>query len=201
MTAAKSHFFSAPMAKTRDGNYFLDANPLYFQEILDYLRYGEINTEDTTVLKGVKNLANFLGLTELVTDLGFEHDSQWITLDVSRKKAFEISLKSLTRFKNSTFARYFLGDKAAIQSFSQWIKKEKGNRYFIDRPLEIWEILISFMKEEQGCEYKVEDKNAIEVVNLLIKELDRFGLKDYYIPPRIMKAQSAHYSSLSIQWK
>ena len=182
------------MAKTKDGNYFLDANPLYFQEILDYLRYGEINTEDTTVLKGVKNLANYLGLTELLKDLECEHDSQWITLDVSRKKSFEISLKCLTRFKNSTFAKYFLGDKAAIQSFSKWIKKEKGNRYFIDRPLRLWEILITFMKEEQGCELDLKIKPT-----LLTKELDRFGLKDYYKEPQFTIYKD--YTIMSIQWK
>ena len=27
----------APMPKTKDGHYFLDVNPLYFGEILDYL--------------------------------------------------------------------------------------------------------------------------------------------------------------------
>ena len=164
------------MAKTRDGNYFLDANPLYFQEILDYLRYGEINTEDTTVLKGVKNLANYLGLTELVQDLECEHDSKWIVLDVERKKEFEISVKAFTRFKNSTLAKYFLGDKAAIQSLSQWIKKESGNRYFIDRPLKLWKSLIRFIKEE-------EYRDAVHVVHEVMDELDRFGLKNCYIKP------------------
>ena len=40
------------------------------REILDYLRYGELVTEDSNLLKGVKKLANHLGLTELVKELG-----------------------------------------------------------------------------------------------------------------------------------
>lgn len=35
----------APMTKTKDGVYFLDVNPLYFGEILDYLRFGELVTQ------------------------------------------------------------------------------------------------------------------------------------------------------------
>ena len=66
------------MSKTKDGNYFLDTNPHYFQEILDYLRFGEIFTEDKAVLKGVKSLANYFGLIKLVREIEFE--SQWIIL-------------------------------------------------------------------------------------------------------------------------
>jgi hypothetical protein len=60
----------APMTKTKDGVYFLDANPLHFGEILDFLRYGKIVTRDSSLLEGVKGLANYLGLTELVKELG-----------------------------------------------------------------------------------------------------------------------------------
>ena len=57
----------APM--TKEGAYFLDANPLYFGEILDYLRYGKIVAEDPNVLKGIKNLANYFRLEELIKEL------------------------------------------------------------------------------------------------------------------------------------
>ena len=164
------------MAKTKDGNYFLDANPRYFEEILEFLRYGEIDIKDEELLKGVKRLANYLGLKELFKEFECEVDSQWIILDVRRKREFEISVKAFTRFKNSTLAKYFLGDKAAIQSLSQWIKKESGNRYFIDRPLKLWKSLIRFIKEE-------EYRDAVHVVHEVMDELDRFGLKNCYIKP------------------
>ena len=45
-----------------------------FREILDYLRYGELVTEDSNLLKGVKKLANYLGLNELVKELGSRED-------------------------------------------------------------------------------------------------------------------------------
>ena len=34
------------MAKTKDGVYFLDANPVHFRETSDYLRYEELVNQD-----------------------------------------------------------------------------------------------------------------------------------------------------------
>ena len=67
----------APMTKTNDATYFLDADPLHFTEILNYLRYGELVTQDSNLLKGVKKLANYLGLTELVKELGSREDDDF----------------------------------------------------------------------------------------------------------------------------
>ena len=72
-----SHYKMAPMAKKTDGIYFLDADPLHFKEILDYLRYGKIITQDANVLVGVKELSNFLGLTELVKELESREDDNF----------------------------------------------------------------------------------------------------------------------------
>lgn len=49
------------MPKTKEGAYFLEADPIYFREILNYLRYGQ-STEDPDLFRGVKNLADYLGL-------------------------------------------------------------------------------------------------------------------------------------------
>ena len=167
------------MAKTKDGNYFLDANPRYFQEILDYLRFGEIFTEDTAVLRGVKSLANYFGLIELVREI--ESESQWITLyfPYKNREPFKILLKNITRFKNSTLAKYFLGDEAAVQSLTQWIRKEGENYYFIDRDLKIWTRMIEFLKQDQGEGLKQRD-NYGDSTDHLINELNFFGLQDYY---------------------
>ena len=95
----------APMPKTKDGIYFLDADPLYFREILNYLRHGELVTQDSNLLRGVKKLANYLGLTELIKKLGFTEDNDWVTLDLEGKKEIKMSLATLTRFENSTLAK------------------------------------------------------------------------------------------------
>ena len=169
------------MAKTKDGNYFLDTNPRYFQEILDYLRFGEIYTEDPSVLKGVKSLANYFGLIELAKEIEFE--TKWIILDVQRRKSFKIFVKSITKFKKSTLAKYFLGDEVAIQSLSQWITKESENIYFIDRGAEIWTHLIEFMKQGEGEYYEVIGctyKSGLSGISQLIVELNFFGFKDCY---------------------
>ena len=112
------------MVKTEDGSYFLDVNPLHFGEILDYLRHAEILADDPTLVKGIAKLANHFGLTDLAFEL--ECDSDWVTLDLERQKQIEISKRSLTRFKSTTLAKYFLGDKGGKIALSQWIKKEAG---------------------------------------------------------------------------
>ena len=57
----------AAMVKTKDGDYFLDANPMHFREILHLLRYGKIAIRDSSLMESVKDLANFLGLTTFYT--------------------------------------------------------------------------------------------------------------------------------------
>ena len=55
--------------KTEEGHYFFDFNPDYFKILLDWLRFGEITTDDANLLKGTMNIANGFGLKELVVDL------------------------------------------------------------------------------------------------------------------------------------
>ena len=93
------------MAKTKDGAYFLDVDPSHFREILNYLRYGKMTTKDSDLLEGVKNLADYFGLTELLMELESTEDNDWVTLDLEGKKEIKMSLATLTRFKNSTLAK------------------------------------------------------------------------------------------------
>ena len=58
-----------PMPKTKDGQYFLDADPKYFEIILNWLRLGEITTNDPEIMKGTLSLANYFGLEELMEKL------------------------------------------------------------------------------------------------------------------------------------
>ena len=60
---------NAPIPKTKDGHYFLDVNPTYFELILDYLRHGKITTENPDLLKGMRELANFFNLKNLLNTL------------------------------------------------------------------------------------------------------------------------------------
>ena len=95
----------APMAMTKDGAYFLDVDPSHFREILNYLRYGKMATKDSDLLEGVKNLADYFCLTELIKELGSTEDNDWVTLDLEGKKEIKMSLATLTRFRNSTLAK------------------------------------------------------------------------------------------------
>ena len=93
------------MAMTKDGAYFLDVDPSHFREILNYLRYGKMTTKDSDLLEGVKNLADYFGLTELIRELGSAEDNDWVTLDLEGKKEIKMCLATLTRFKDSTLAK------------------------------------------------------------------------------------------------
>ena len=97
----------APMAKTKEGAYFLDFNPVHFSEILDYLRTGRIARfeKDSNLLEGVKNLADYFGLTELIMELESTEDNGWVTLDLEGQKEIKMSLATLTQFEDSTLAK------------------------------------------------------------------------------------------------
>ena len=58
-----------PMPKTEAGHFFLDVNPKFFEIVLEWLRLGEIITDDSGLLKGTVALANYFGLDKLVKDL------------------------------------------------------------------------------------------------------------------------------------
>ena len=151
------------------------------RQILDYLRYGELVTQDSNLLKGVKKLANYLGLTELVKELGSrEEDGDWVTLDLDGRKEIKMSLKTLTRCKPSTLAMYFLGDEEAENKLSQcqWIKKENETRYFIGCPLEMCESLFEFLRSNRPIDdyFVPEDK-----ISDFLAELELFGL-NYFLP-------------------
>ena len=181
----------APMAKTKEGDYFLDADPLHFREILHYLRYGKIVAQDSSLLEGVKDLANYLGLTELVNQHGSrEEDDGWVTLDLDGRKEIKMSLRTLTgqntnSYKSSTLAKYFLGDEEARNKLARWIKKENETRYFIGRPLEMCDDLFEFLRTDGWdiTNTKFPISNAKGNVKLRCRfeaELKLFGLENYY---------------------
>ena len=87
----------APMPKTKDDHYFLDVDPIYFRHILNYLRHGELIKKSPEILRGVKNLANFFGLTDLLNEIDLQLYPQWVTLRFQGKKEFQIDRKSLIR--------------------------------------------------------------------------------------------------------
>ena len=109
----------APMEKLRNGAYFLDANPSHFKEILEYLRYGKIITQDANLLLGVKELSNYLGLTELVKELESREDDnfnlisemkvQWQTFVNFAERIFE-SIRDLVLAEALRKKKERLGD-------------------------------------------------------------------------------------------
>ena len=180
----------APMPMTKDGAYFLDANPLYFGEILDYLRHGKIVSEDPNVLKGIKNLANYFRLEELIKELSVESKPQdgWVTLDLQGTKEMKVRLEFLTRFETSILSRYFLGDSQAETFVSKrgWIKKEGEDRFYVGRPWSISEHMFNFIQAYPGQSYvpNVPLECTGRCVGFLGQELHMFGLENLYTVTR-----------------
>ena len=178
----------APMPMTKDGAYFLDANPLYFGEILDYLRHGKIVSEDPNVLKGIKNLANYFRLEELIKELSVESKPQsteggWVTLDLRGTKEIKVPLEYLTRFEGSILSRYFLGNDETQIWLSKigWIKKESESRYYVGRPYSTSEHMFNFLQAYPRSyvpNVPVEDTKRCR--EFLIRELNMFGLGQFY---------------------
>ena len=59
----------SPMPRTEAGHFFLDVNPKFFEIVLEWLRLGEIITNDPVLLKGTLSMANYFGLDKLFMEL------------------------------------------------------------------------------------------------------------------------------------
>ena len=59
----------SPMPRTEAGHFFLDVNPKFFEIVLEWLRLGEIITDDPGLLKGTLSMANYFGLDKLSVEL------------------------------------------------------------------------------------------------------------------------------------
>ena len=127
------------MPKTKNGHYFLDADPKYFEVILNWLRLGEITTNDPDIKKGTLSLANYFGLEELMEQLKSLHNG---TKQFKRQSYPEIlhvciglyalqqsleagtnasypgvsilTKKKLTRVRQSLIAKYFDGEDVYV---------------------------------------------------------------------------------------
>ena len=62
-------FQNGEIQKMENGDYFVDANPVYFQVILDYLRMDGVFEENLPILKGAKALAIKLQLFQAETQI------------------------------------------------------------------------------------------------------------------------------------
>ena len=109
------------MEKLRNGAYFLDANPSHFKEILEYLRYGKIITQDANLLVGVKELSNYLGLTELVKELESREDDNFNLLS-----EMKVQWQTFLNFAKTIFES--IRDLALAEALRK--KKESVNLVF-----------------------------------------------------------------------
>ena len=145
------------MPKTSEGNYFLDVNPDFFQIVLDWLRVDKISSEDSGLLKGVYNLANYLKLDDLMEEINNLHNKKKSVKDIpemitlhfpedqilidntmdenytSRRWVIKIRKSKLTRVPKSLIARYFSYEKNVPTYLFPIVSTNQPDHYIIDR--------------------------------------------------------------------
>ena len=140
-----------PMLKKEDGNYFLDADPIYFREILNFLRFGELALQkEEPACKGVLQLANYLGLYDQIMN-EFEKNETMpeknglVTLNLNGEKEITILRSVLTEaYPKSTLAKHF-----SMNHRSPWIMKENSGRYYVCRTnVRVSEMVFKFLTSQ-----------------------------------------------------
>ena len=87
------------MPKTKTGHYFLDADPVYFKVVLNFLRLGKITAPDE-LLKGALELAEELGIAEFKEEMD-KKDPSKVVLNLNGEKEMTVERQSLTRARSS----------------------------------------------------------------------------------------------------
>jgi len=129
------------MPKTKTGHYFLDADPLYFKVVLNFLRLGKI-TAPQDLIKGALELAEELGIKEFKEEFE-KKDPANVDLNLNGEKEMTIPRECLTKIPDSKLAKYFSGEQvkivfgdqgAASNVLTPWIVSTDPSSYYISRP-------------------------------------------------------------------
>ena len=105
-----------PMPKTEKGHFFLDADPIYFRVILNWLRLGKVTLDNPGLLKGTMALAEYFGLDELTEELKViekKNNSNVVTIkaEVSKVKVLRAKFERYLNWAKFILAEYEVEDK------------------------------------------------------------------------------------------
>jgi len=141
------------MPRTKTGHYFLDADPLYFKVVLNFLRLGKI-TAPTDLINGALELAEELGIKEFKEEME-KKDPTIVSLNLNGVKDMTIPRDSLTRIPDSKLAKYFSGEQIKIvfgdqgaskNVLSPWIVSTDPTSFYVSRPALKSEMVFNFLK-------------------------------------------------------
>ena len=162
----------SPMPKTEAGHFFLDVNPKLFEIVLEWLRLGEIITEDPCLLKGTLSLANYFGLDKLLEEL---------EAVVQKKSVLSVNRKNYPEIIHLQFGAY------EIESVKK-IKLTRVPGSFITRYLNGEDIYLPisydtksgiFVLDSKPFDYNIADNNSIAKVRNVFQFLDSDSFHEF----------------------
>ena len=163
-------------------NFFLDKDPEYFRIVLNFLREGEvIHFEEENLFVGVRGLAKYLELTELVKLLEKEYGFSTVVFEF-RKLLFSdmpnemtIARRFLTRVPESNLAKFFFGEQGSQNPLSKWIFKKGPNRYFIsNHKAGLTKYILKFMEMPANTPFSHQNFSID-----FVKELEIYGIQEF----------------------
>ena len=105
-----------PMPQTEKGHFFLDADPIYFRVVLNWLRLGKVTLDNPGLLKGTMALAEYFGLDELTEELKViekKNNSNVVTIkaEVSKVQVLRARFERYLNWAKFILAEYEVEDK------------------------------------------------------------------------------------------
>ena len=139
----------SPMQRTDNGDFFLDFDPDDFKVILRFLRLGGDKLDATSLNKNVLELADYLGLKEIMVK--FVPKTQAIELTFNYglfgeqhfRRKYWTTRSAVEQFPDTRLAKHFRGEEETLAD----VVEISPGRYFVNRGYYYSEAVFCFLNQ------------------------------------------------------